>query len=131
MAPGTVGSLCAIPLIWLMAQLEPVFLYGVVCIACFLIGIWVCEAAGRRLGKQDHQAIVWDEIVGMQITMIFVPMTGFNVAIGFLLFRFMDILKPWPVSWLDRNIKGGFGVMLDDIVAGAMAAATLYGLSLL
>ncbi len=119
------------PIVWLMGQIEPVFLYGIVCATCILVGVWACERAGRHLGKSDHPAIVWDEIVGMQITMILVPVTLANLMIGFLLFRFLDMAKPWPVSWFDRNIKGGLGVMLDDIVAGAIASGVLYGVSFL
>lgn len=127
-APGTAGSLCAIPIVWLMGQMEPV-LYGAVCAACFLGGIWICESAGRHLGAHDHPSIVWDEIVGMQIALILVPVTGFNLLAGFLLFRFFDIVKPWPVRWVDRRVHGGIGVMMDDVLAGAMAALVLYGLS--
>ena len=130
-APGTAGSLCAMPIVWLMGQIEPIFLYGVICATCILVGIRVCERAGQQLGKHDHPAIVWDEIVGMQITLILVPATIMNLVIGFLLFRFLDIVKPWPVSWFDKNLRGGVGVMLDDIVAGAIAAAALYGISTL
>lgn len=130
-APGTAGSLCALPIVWLMGQIEPIFLYGVICATCILIGIRVCERAAQHLGRHDHPAIVWDEIVGMQITLVLVPTTLVNLIIGLALFRFLDIVKPWPVSWFDKNIRGGAGVMLDDIVAGTIAATILYGLSIL
>lgn len=108
--------------------MEPA-LYGAVCAACFLGGIWICGSTGRHLGAHDHPSIVWDEIVGMQIALILVPVTGFNLLAGFLLFRFFDIVKPWPVRWVDRRMHGGIGVMMDDVLAGAMAALALYGLS--
>ncbi|MCY4052058.1 MAG: phosphatidylglycerophosphatase A [Gammaproteobacteria bacterium] len=130
-APGTAGSLCAVPIVWLMGQIEPIFLYGVICATSILFGIRICERAGQHLGKHDHPSIVWDEIVGMQITLILVPTTFINLMMGFFLFRFLDIVKPWPVSWFDKNIQGGVGVMLDDIVAGAIAAIVLYGISIL
>jgi len=114
-----------------MGQVEPIFLYGIICAACILIGIRVCEKAAQHLGNHDHPAIVWDEIVGMQITLILVPTTWANLIIGLVLFRFLDIVKPWPVSWFDRNMKGGAGIMLDDIVAGALAAMGLYGITIL
>ena len=112
-----------------MSRIEPVFMYGLICSLCILIGVWVCDAAGRYLGEHDHPAIVWDEIVGMQITLILVPVTVFNLVAGFLLFRLLDIVKPWPIKWIDRRLAGGLGVMLDDIAAGALAAAVLFGLS--
>ena len=114
-----------------MGQVEPVFLYGVISASCILIGVRVCGRATQHLGMHDHPAIVWDEIVGMQITLMLVPTTLVNLITGLVLFRFLDIVKPWPVSWFDKNIKGGAGVMLDDIVAGAIAATVLYGVSIL
>ena len=89
--------------------------------AATLCGIWICGAASLRLGVHDHPGIVWDEFAGFLITMTAVPMSWQTVLAGFLLFRFFDILKPWPIGWLDKKVAGGFGIMLDDIVAGAMA----------
>ena len=119
-APGTFGTLITIPVFLLLAQTN-LLLYLCTTFFLLLAGIWICGQAARQLGVHDHGGIVWDEIVGFLITMIAVPATLTNIVIGFFLFRFFDILKPWPVSWADRNVHGGFGIMLDDIFAGLMA----------
>ena len=93
-----------------------------------LIGITICGKAAQFLKVHDHGGIVWDEIGGMFITLILVPITASNLLIGFVLFRFFDILKPYPISWLDKNVDGGLGIMIDDVLAGIFAALCLYGL---
>jgi len=105
--------------------------YLVLTIVAFIGGIKICEAATRDLGVHDHGGIVWDEIVGMMIPFIFVPMSMASLVIGFSLFRFFDILKPWPIRQLDRNVHGGFGIMLDDLIAGLFTAFCLGILALL
>jgi len=123
-APGTVGSLLGIPLYLALAWLPvPVFLFIVVLL--FLFGIWCCEVSTRHLGVHDHGGIVWDEIVGMLIALITVPISVLHLALGFLLFRLFDILKPWPIGWIDKRIHGGLGIMMDDVIAGAMACVSL------
>lgn len=123
-APGTAGTLAAIPLYLLLAKLDLVA-YLVVTLSLFAIGVYLCELTSRELGGQDHPAIVWDEIVGYLITMMGVPPKIEWLVAGFLLFRLFDILKPWPIRVLDRSIKGGLGIMLDDVLAGIFAALIL------
>jgi phosphatidylglycerophosphatase A len=91
----------------------------------FLIGIWLCEKTTEKLGVHDHSGIVWDEIVGYLVTMLSAPHGWLWLVIGFVLFRVFDILKPWPISVADRRIGGGFGIMLDDVIAGIFAFAVL------
>ncbi len=123
-APGTAGTLAAIPLFWLMAALPlPIYL-GVVAVL-FFIGIYLCQVTTDRLGAHDHSAIVWDEVVGYLLTMTAVPFDWRWVIAGFFLFRLFDVWKPWPVRALDRSVEGGLGIMLDDIGAAIYAALTL------
>ena len=86
-----------------------------------LVGIKICNATAKSLGVHDHGAIVWDEFVGFWITMIAAPAGWQWILAGFVLFRFFDIVKPWPINWLDKHVDGGLGIMLDDILAGLMA----------
>lgn len=119
-APGTFGTLAALPFVPLLASLGvPLYLFIVV--LSFVLGIWLCGQTTRALGTHDHGAIVWDEWVGLWITLIAVPMNLYTLALGFVLFRFFDILKPWPIAWADRKVHGGLGIMLDDVLAGVMA----------
>lgn len=97
----------------------PIPWYGVTVIILFLLGIFVCERTAVVLGVHDHPSIVWDEVVGYLITMTAVPPQWIWVAVGFALFRIFDILKPWPVRAIDQRVGGGFGIMLDDALAGA------------
>lgn len=129
-APGTAGTLAAVPLWLLLAQL-PLSAYLLVTLLVCLAGIPICGRAARDFGVHDHPAIVWDEIAGFLITMIAAPAGWLWVVLGFLLFRLFDILKPWPIRVLDRRVHGGFGIMIDDIVAGVLAALVLQGLALL
>ena len=126
-APGTWGTLAALPLYFALSMLS-LPLYLLMTFFAFLFGIYVCGVAGDALGVDDHPSIVWDEIVGFFITMIAVPITPFTLVLGFLLFRFFDILKPWPIKSIDRHCKGGFGVMFDDLVAGLFALFCLQSL---
>ena len=123
-APGTFGTLAAVPLYLLMAGLSlPIYL-GLV-LAGTLLGIWICGRASDDLGVHDHGGIVWDEIIGYLLTMAFAPPGWAWMLIGFLLFRFFDILKPWPIRWLDRQVSGGVGIMLDDLLAGVFAGLVM------
>ena len=123
-APGTVGSLVGVLFYLAMAGL-PLPLYLTAILALALVGVWLCEQAGRTLGVTDHPGIVWDEIVGVLITMTATPVGWQSVVLGFALFRLFDILKPWPVASIDRKVPGGLGVMLDDVMAGLYALACL------
>ncbi len=126
-APGTFGTLAAVPLWYLMAQTSlPVYL-GLTLIA-FVIGIWLCGRTSRDLGVHDHGGIVWDEFVGYWVTMIAVPVGWIWALLGFILFRLFDIWKPWPIRPVDRRVHGGLGIMLDDVLAGVFAGLVLQGL---
>ena len=123
-APGTAGTLAAVPLYLLMTPLS-LPLYLVVVATAFLIGIWICGRVGEDLGVHDHGGIVWDEFVGFWITMAAAPSGWGWIVAGFLLFRLFDIWKPWPIRWADRQVTGGLGVMLDDLIAGIYALLVL------
>ena len=124
-APGTMGTLAAIPLWYLLAQLsQPAYILVVA--LCAIVGIFICGSAADKLGVHDHGGIVWDEFVGFWIAMAALPVTWTSVILGFVLFRLFDILKPWPISWLDKKVSGGFGIMIDDVIAGLAAAAVIY-----
>ncbi|MCP1727137.1 phosphatidylglycerophosphatase A [Natronospira proteinivora] len=125
-APGTVGTVAALPLILLSAT-WPLWAQGLLALLVTLAGFWICGESARRLNSHDHPGIVWDEIAGWLITMLVVPVTLWTLVAGFLLFRFFDVLKPWPISLLDRHVGGGVGIMMDDVLAGVMAAVLLWG----
>ena len=116
-APGTFGTLVGIPLFLLLAGL-PLWSYLMVTLVLFIVGVWLCDRSSASLGVHDHPGIVWDEIVGYLVTMTAAPPQWQWLLIGFLLFRFFDIVKPWPIRWLDRRVAGGFGIMVDDLLAG-------------
>ncbi len=124
-APGTAGTLVAIPLYFLLAGLD-IYIYLGLTLLMFGLGVYLCGETSHALGVEDHPAIVWDEIVGYLITMIAVPAKLEWVVAGFLLFRLFDIFKPWPIRVLDRSIKGGMGIMLDDVLAGIFSALVLH-----
>jgi phosphatidylglycerophosphatase A len=123
-APGTAGTLVAVPLYLLLREL-PLAGYLAVIALLFLVGVPVCAHAARQLGVHDHPAIVWDEIVGYLVTMSAAPPGLVWIIAGFVLFRCFDILKPWPIRWCDRRVPGGFGIMLDDLLAGVISAGLL------
>jgi phosphatidylglycerophosphatase A len=123
-APGTCGTLLAIPPYLLLAQLSlPYYLLAV--LLAFAAGVYLCGYTSTALGVHDHSGIVWDEFVGFWITMIAVPPTWQWILAGFVLFRLFDIVKPWPVKVADANMKGGFGIMFDDVLAGLYALVGL------
>ncbi len=124
-APGTFGTVAAIPLYLLLIQFDNLWIYSIFTIIASIVGIWLCGIAADKLGEHDFGGIVWDEIAGLLITLWWVPFTWQNLLLGFILFRAFDIVKPWPIRWLDRHVEGGFGIMLDDIVAGVFAGGLL------
>jgi phosphatidylglycerophosphatase A len=124
-APGTFGTLAAIPL-YLAAATLPVPAYAAVTALMFAAGIWICGRCERTLQVEDHSGIVWDEFVGFFITMTAMPLNWPTVLCGFALFRLFDVLKPWPIRHLERNLHGGLGVMMDDVLAGAFAWSVLF-----
>jgi phosphatidylglycerophosphatase A len=124
-AQGTFGSLAAL-LPWLLLRSLPLQLYVFAITVGFVVGVWACGVAGRAVGVDDHRSIVWDEFIGLWIALIPVLLgPWWLVAVGFGLFRLFDVWKPWPIRWLDGHLKGGVGVMVDDVVAGIFAAVVL------
>lgn len=123
-APGTCGTVAAIPVYWLFAQAD-MLVYSLLTISVTLTGIRICGAAAEKLGEHDFGGIVWDEIAGYLITMWLVPFTWQAVVLGFVLFRIFDILKPWPIKWVDQHVQGGLGIMLDDVLAGILAGSLM------
>ncbi len=123
--PGTMGSLAAVPLILAMGFVN-VSIYIVITIFATVLGVLICKKVSEDLGVHDHGSIVWDEIAGMMVVFIAIPITWYNLLIGFVLFRIFDIWKPWPISFLDKHIHGGFGIMIDDIVAGIFALLVMH-----
>lgn len=126
-APGTWGTLVGLLCVPLL-QLLPHWGYGLILLLGSLFGFWLCGKVARDLGVHDHGGIVWDEIVGIWITLWLVPPGWQWLLAGFVLFRLLDILKPWPISWVDRHVHGGVGIMLDDLLAGIAAWGLLHGL---
>lgn len=119
-APGTVGTLVAIPIYVCFSDL-PLLWYGLILVASFIFGVWVCDRASKALGVHDHGGIVWDEFVGYWITMFAAPQGWAWIIVGFVLFRLFDIWKPKPIDILDKKVHGGLGIMLDDVLAGLYA----------
>jgi len=122
-APGTVGTLLGIPLLLVMPASLPAYL--LVLVVLFALGVYVCGACAKDIGVHDHGGIVWDEVVGYLVTMIMVPRTLGWIVAGFLLFRLFDIVKPWPIRVIDRQVHGGLGIMADDVLAAVFAAVLL------
>jgi phosphatidylglycerophosphatase A len=116
-APGTFGTLLALPLYWLLQpRVEPLE-YLLLVTVLFGLGVWACEVTGRAIGVHDHGGIVWDETVAFLLVLFFTPATLPWQAAAFALFRLFDILKPPPIRHFDRTLKSGFGAMFDDLVA--------------
>ncbi len=122
--PGTMGTIAAVPLYWLLMQ-TPFWFYSAMTLMISVVGVNLCAYAASKLEVHDFGGIVWDEIAGFLITMWFVPFSWLAVVEGFLLFRFFDIIKPWPIRWIDSKITGGVGIMMDDVLAGFFAAVIL------
>jgi phosphatidylglycerophosphatase A len=120
-APGTFGTLVAIPIAWVLGHFLPPLMVAVCAVPLFFIGVWACEVTGRDLGVPDHGAMVWDEVVA------FIPLAALASAawwlqlIAFAIFRLFDVWKPYPIRDLERHVKGGMGVMIDDVVAAFYA----------
>ncbi|MFC1773209.1 phosphatidylglycerophosphatase A [Pseudomonadota bacterium] len=126
-APGTAGTLAAVPLyLWFSQYSLPVYV-GIL-VALSICGIWICGAASSRLGVHDHPGIVWDEFAGYWLTMCAASGSWLSIVLGFLLFRLFDIWKPWPIRFVDKRMSGGLGIMLDDLLAAIPAALLLYAL---
>lgn len=124
-APGTFGTLAALPVWWLFLKDLPLIPYLAVLIIGFGIGVYLCQKTSDDLGVHDHGGIVWDEWIGLWITMLLLPEGIIWILAAFALFRFFDIVKPWPIKWLDQRVHGGFGIMIDDVIAGLFALGIL------
>lgn len=123
-APGTMGTIAAVPFALLLKGL-PAYAFWPVLVALFGVGIYLCDSCSRRLGLHDPGGIVWDEMVAYWLTVAFLPVSWPWWLAAFVLFRVFDILKPWPIRWVERRFGGGLGIMLDDIVAALYAMAIL------
>lgn len=126
-APGTWGTLAGLVVMPLLYML-PLIWALVFIVLAGVFGVWLCGRVADDLGVHDHGGIVWDEMVGIWMTLILLPNIWQWWVLGFVLFRVLDILKPWPISVLDRKVAGGLGIMVDDMLAGVIAAALLYAL---
>lgn len=123
-APGTFGTLAAVPLAVGLKLLPAVAFWAFLPIA-FVLGVYLCEVTSKRLGEHDPGGIVWDEMVAYWLTVAFFPLHWAWMLAAFVLFRLFDILKPWPIRWVEKRFGGGLGIMLDDIVAALYAMAML------
>lgn len=127
-APGTFGTLAALPIWFLLIHVFNQSQLLVLIVLSFFAGIWICKKSSEALGVHDHGGIVWDEFVGLWLTLWLLPNTLAGLLVGFVCFRLFDILKPWPIRWLDKKVHGGLGIMLDDAVAALPAAGLALGL---
>lgn len=125
-APGTFGTLVAVPIYLLLTGLAP-WLYGAVVLLLFVVGVWAAGVTGHDLGAHDHQSIVLDEVIGFLITMFLAPPGWMWIVVGFVLFRLFDTWKPYPIYLIDRRLNNGLGCMLDDVLAGVYALVVLQG----
>lgn len=126
-APGTWGTLVAYPLFFPLHALGVTgWTLTALCLPLFLIGVYVCDVTGKALGVHDYGGIVWDEVVGMLLVLAFAPASWLGWLVAFALFRLFDIVKPWPIRWFDARVGGGFGVMVDDVIAAWFALAVQY-----
>lgn len=123
-APGTFGTLIAIPFYLLMQPLSTIT-YLVLTIMIIAASVWICGKATRDIGVEDHQGMCLDEIVGFIVTMFHAPAGWPWILLGFLLFRLFDIWKPWPIRLADERLAGGFGIILDDVLAGIYSCAII------
>ncbi len=123
-APGTFGTLAAVLIYLFLPDMSLVVYIGFL-VLTFVVGVWLCGKTADDIGVHDHGGIVWDEFVGFWLTMLLAPPGWIWVLLGFVLFRFFDILKPWPIKWFDEKVGGGFGIMIDDVLAGLMALVCL------
>ncbi|MBL0140636.1 MAG: phosphatidylglycerophosphatase A [Betaproteobacteria bacterium] len=120
-APGTFGTLAALALYWLLAPILPPLAIAFLAVPLFFVGVWACDVAGRNLGVEDHGAVVWDEIVAFLPLAALASASLWLQALAFVLFRLFDIWKPFPIRQFESRVKGGLGVMLDDLLAACYA----------
>ena len=129
-APGTWGSLFTALGFWFFAPVDTLMLLGISAVL-FIAGIWICDESSKRLGVHDHGGIVWDEVVGMLLTLSVARPEPQWFAVAFLAFRVFDVWKPWPIRDVDHSLHGGLGIMLDDVLAAAYAALVTFILQVL
>ena len=125
-APGTFGTLAAVPLVWFCSTYLSFNFYFLLTVLFSIAGIWICGKTADDMQVHDDSSIVWDEVVGFMITMLAVPLSWQTLLAGFILFRLFDIAKPWPISYLDKHVHGGFGIMADDVLAGIFSLISLH-----
>lgn len=133
-APGTFGTVGALVLLWVAYVLIGPVHWGWLALWLFfatLAGIYICGRTAEDLGVHDHGGIVWDEFVGFWLCMFMIPVTWQWLLAAFVLFRFFDIVKPWPIKWADRHVSGGWGIMLDDLIAALYVLIILHSARLL
>ncbi|OCG20468.1 phosphatidylglycerophosphatase A family protein [Gilliamella sp. App4-10] len=129
--PGTMGSLMAIPLWLLFYGLQPA-LYWIFILVTFIFGCFICQKTSDDTHTHDSGHIVWDEFVGMWITLFFIPQLSVMwIAIAFVAFRVFDMAKPWPIRWFDKRVPGGFGIMVDDVIAAIFSSFTVFVMTLI
>jgi len=124
-APGTLGTLIAIPIFYFLSAI-PSPIYEFTLVAFFFLSVWISENAEISFRKKDDRRIVIDEIMGFFVTMLWVPKTTRSILIGFSLFRFFDVLKLFPIRRLEKGLRGGYGVVLDDVLAGTYANIVIH-----
>lgn len=128
-APGTFGTVAAVIIFlsvhWLFGPLNWIVFLGLI-LATAIMGIYLCGKTASDLGVHDHGGIVWDEFVGFWMSMFLIPVTWQWVLAAFVLFRFFDIVKPWPIKWADQKVSGGLGIMLDDLIAAGYVLVILH-----
>ena len=124
-APGTCGSLAAIPFAWVMLSFFGSYIFLIVLCCLFMLGVWFSHWALQKLEEEDPQIIVVDEVVGQGLVLVIAPITPISYLLAFILFRLFDIYKPWPIYLIDKKMKGPLGIMLDDVIAALYAAVTL------
>ena len=125
-APGTWGSVAALPFAWAIVHFGGIWALAMASVTVFFVGIWASNVYMAKTGTHDPGAIVIDEVAGQWIVLLAAPLDPAAYFLGFVLFRFFDVLKPWPISWADKNIDGAWGVMMDDVLAGVAGLAVLY-----
>lgn len=124
-APGTLGTIIAVVIYIFFWRHLAFFAYALILMVAIFIAVLICERTSKALGVSDHPAIVVDEFVGYWLTMFSIPPNILTITLGFILFRVFDIVKPWPIRWCDKNVKGGVGIVLDDLIAGFFALILL------
>ncbi|OGT51876.1 MAG: phosphatidylglycerophosphatase [Gammaproteobacteria bacterium RIFCSPHIGHO2_12_FULL_42_13] len=125
--PGTFGTLLGIPIILLLTHFSTIT-YGIICTLLFFLGILLTGKTNHDFKTEDHPAVVFDEVATFPVVLLGLPVNWQYLLMGFVLFRIFDILKPWPISWVDENIHDGFGVMLDDLLAALATLAVLHAI---